>query len=48
MNKYNELLKNQIWASAVPIAVILALSLMLFLLNKKHFSMTWENWQNCG
>ena len=37
MNKYNELLKNQIWASAVPIALILALSLMLFLLNKKHF-----------
>ena len=37
MNKYNVLLKNQIWASLVPIALILALSLMLFLLNKKHF-----------
>ena len=37
MNKYSELLKNQIWASVVAIALILALSLILFMLNKKHF-----------
>lgn len=37
MNKYSELLKNQIWASVVVIALILALSLILFILNKKHF-----------
>ena len=37
MNKYSEILKNQLWGSLVPIALILALSLMLFLLNKKHF-----------
>ena len=37
MNKYNELLKNQIWASLFPFALVLALSFMLFLLNKKHF-----------
>ena len=37
MNKYNELLKNQIWTSVVVIALILALSLILFILNKKHF-----------
>ncbi len=34
--KYSELLKNQIWASVVAIALILALSLILFILNKKH------------
>ena len=37
MNKYNELLKNQIWASVVVIVLILALSLILFILNKRHF-----------
>ena len=37
MNKYNELLKNQIWTSIVVIVLILALSLILFILNKRHF-----------
>ena len=37
MNKYNDLLKNQIWASVVVIVLILALSLILFILNKRHF-----------
>ena len=37
MNKYSELLKNQIWASVVVIPLILALSLILFMLNKNHF-----------
>lgn len=37
MNKYNELLKNQIWSSVVVIALILILAIILFILNKKHF-----------
>ena len=37
MNKYNELLENQIWTSVVVIVLILALALILFILNKRHF-----------
>jgi hypothetical protein len=37
MNKYNELLKNQIWASIVVIVLILVLAIILFTLNKRHF-----------
>ena len=37
MNIYNEFLKNQIWTSVVVIVLILALSLILFILNKRHF-----------
>ena len=37
MEKYNELLKNQIWASVFVIALIFVLAIILFVLNKKHF-----------
>lgn len=37
MNRYNELLKNQIWTSFFVIALILALAIILFTLNKRHF-----------
>ena len=37
MNKYNELLKNQIWASVFAIVLIIVLAILLFILNKKHF-----------
>ena len=36
MNKYNELLKNQIWASVFVIILILVFTIILFILNKKR------------
>ncbi|MBE6531676.1 MAG: hypothetical protein E7679_06305 [Ruminococcaceae bacterium] len=37
MNKYNELLKNQILTSVVVIVLIIVLAIILFTLNKRHF-----------
>jgi len=35
MNKYNELLKNQIWASVFAIVLIFVLAIVLFVFNKR-------------
>ena len=37
MNKYNELLKNQILTSVFVIVLIIVLAILLFILNKRHF-----------
>ncbi len=37
MNEYNDLLKNQIWASIFALVIILALAIVIFILNKRHF-----------
>ncbi len=37
MNKYNDILTNQIWASVFVLVIILVLAIVVFILNKKHF-----------
>ncbi len=37
MNKYDELLKNQIFTSTVVLVLVIVLAITLFMLNKRHF-----------